>query len=91
MANVNKYCINLGYDSAQIPEKQWTATIFYTPSTVASGPQVPGVQTGPLGATGTAAATYTHGDGTTALGYDNPGDALERAKLYISTDHSLGN
>lgn len=86
MALVTQYGINLQYDSTLAPgEKPWQATIFYVPSVSASGPTAPSgtqVTNGPLGATGTAAAVYTHGDGT-QTGFFNAEDALQRALLYI--------
>jgi hypothetical protein len=89
MAAVNQYSINLSFDSALVPEKQWTATVMYKP-TAASTPTVPSVTTGPLGSSGTAAATYTHGDGT-ATGFADPLEAIQKALILIENDRSVGN
>lgn len=90
MAFTNWYGINVQFDNTQPPEKQWQSVIFYKPSTAASGPTVPTFTTGPLGATGTATVSYTHGDGT-AAGWQSPLDTMQRTLLYIAEDRSIGN
>lgn len=88
MAFSSKYTFNIQQDNTLAAEKQWKVTVMYAPSTPPSGPTAPGITTGPLGATGSADALYTHGDGTSA-GYANPIDAVQRALVYMENDASL--
>jgi hypothetical protein len=81
MAFSTQYGINLQVDGTQPPEKQWQAVVLYKPTT----PTVPTVTTGPLGATGTATAQYSHGDGT-VTGFASPLDAFQRALILIEND-----
>lgn len=88
MAATTEYAINLNFDNSLAAEKKWVAVVFFQPSQVAATPTAPTITTGPLGSSGTASATYSHGDGT-ATGFADPLEALQRAILYIENDRAL--
>lgn len=89
MAFTTVYAFNIQKDASLVAEKQWKVTVLRLPSSSASGPTAPGtVTTGPLGSTGSAAATYNHGDGT-AAGYASPLDAVTQALAYLEDDRAL--
>lgn len=89
MAATTNYAINVS-DASGTGSGPYTCTIFKSPSQVAATPTVPTVTTGPLGSSGTAAATTTNGAGS-AVGFLNLGEAIERAKLYILDDKAINN
>lgn len=66
----------------------YTATVLRAPTTNAATPTAPGNTTGPLGSSGSAAATYINGAGS-AVGFTNLGDALQKAVQYAQDDLSL--
>ena len=70
------------------PGETVAGAILYKPTTSAATPTVPTVTAGPLGATGTATAQYSHGDGM-VTGFASPLDAIQRALILIENDRSV--
>jgi hypothetical protein len=90
MAFSSQYTFNIQKDGSLVAEKQWKVTVMKAPSTVPATPTAPSNTTGPLGSSGQADATYTHGDGT-STGFSSPLDAVQKALILVEADLSLGN
>lgn len=99
MAFTTSYVLNVKKDASLAAEKQWMVDVSYAPtaasvasSLLSTTPTVPGITTGPLGATGSVSAGYQHGDTTgTATGFASPLDAVQRALLVLENDRALNN